>query len=151
MKTVLILISVLAIGGLILGGCANRYKDPDKRAEYFSNKISKKLELDAGQKTRLDAVIAELQSARKVMKGKKQESRETLRTLLNQPKLDQGKVMTLYQDHVKDMNTHAPRIIATLGNFWDSLTPQQQAKAREKMEKHFARHDRWGHKQGHHN
>ncbi len=150
MKIILVLISILAIGGLILGGCAHRYKDPEKRAEHFSNKISKKLELNAEQKTRLDAVTREFLTARKEMKGKKEASRKTLRDMLNQPKLDQDKVMSIYKDHVNDMNTHAPRVVAALGDFWDSLTPEQQTKAREKMEKHFERHGRWGHKHGHH-
>ncbi len=149
MKIVLILISILAIGGLILGGCAHRYKDPEKRAEYFSNKISKKLELNAEQKTKLDAVTREFLAARKEMKSKKEKSRETLRNVLNQPRFDQDKVMSVYKDHVNDMNSHAPRIVAAVGGFWDSLTPEQQAKAREKMEKHFKRHNRWGHGRRH--
>lgn len=150
MKIILVLISILAVAGLILGGCAHRYKDPEKRAEYFSNKISKKLELNADQKIKLDAVTAEFMTARKEMKGKKDATRNTLREVLNQPKFDQGKVMSIYKDHVSDMNDHAPKIVAAVGDFWDSLTPEQQAKAREKMEKHFERHGRWGHKHGHH-
>lgn len=150
MKIALVIISILAIVGLIVGGCAHRYKDPEKRAEYFSNKISKKLDLNADQKTKLDAVTKEFMAARTEMKGKKDATRSTLREVLNQPKFDQGKVMSVYKGHVSDMDTHAPRIIAAVGDFWDSLTPEQQAKAREKMEKHFERHGRWGHKHGHH-
>lgn len=151
MKIALILISILAIGGLVLGGCAHRYKDPEKRAEYFSNKISKKLELSAEQKTKLDAVTREFLATRKEMKNKKEVTRKTLGDLLNQPKLDQDKVMSVYKDHVNSMNTHAPRIVAALGGFWDSLTPEQQTKIREKMEKHFKHRGRWGHGRGYHN
>lgn len=150
MKIILVLISILAIGGLILSGCVHRYKDPEKRAEYFSNKISKKLALNADQKTKLDTVTREFMTARKEMKGKKEDTRKIMRDLLNQPKLDQDKIMSVYKDHVSDMNTHAPRIVTALGGFWDSLTPEQQIKAREKMEKHFKHHGRWGHKHGHH-
>jgi Spy/CpxP family protein refolding chaperone len=150
MKIILVLISILAIGGLILGGCAHRYKDPEKRAEHFSNKISKKLELNAEQKVKLDAVTRAFLTTRTEMKGKKEDTRNTLRDVLSQTKFDQDKVMSVYKNHVNDMNTHAPRIVAALGGFWDSLTPEQQAKAREKMEKHFERHGRWGHKHGHH-
>lgn len=150
MKIALILISILAIGALVIGGCAHRYKTPEQRADYFMQKITKKLDLNDEQKARLDIIKDEMLAVRKEMQSKREESRDTVRDLLNAPRLDQDTAVAIVNGHVKDISVQAPRIIAALGGFWDSLNPEQQAMVREKMEKHFEGHGRWGHGSRHH-
>ncbi len=151
MKTVTIVISALAVGGLVLGGlsaCSQRFKTPEGRADHIVKKITKKLELNETQVAKLDVLKNEILTVRKEMKGKKENTHKSLREILGQPKLDQTRVMSIFNGHVKDINKQAPRVVAALGGFWDSLTPEQQTKIREKMEKHMSRHGRWGHGHG---
>jgi Spy/CpxP family protein refolding chaperone len=150
MKIALVLISFLAIGALVFGGCAHRYKTPEQRADHFTQKITKKLDLNDEQKARLNTLKDEIFTVRKEMQGNREMTRNIVRNLLNAPKLDQDKAVAIVNGHVKDINVQAPRVIAALGGFWDSLNPEQQAKVREKMEKHFEGHSRWGHGNRHH-
>ena len=83
------------------------------------------------------------------MKNKRQVSQKIIGEVLNEQKFDQAKLMSVYSGHVDDMNAHAPLVVAALGDFWDSLDSEQQAKIRAKMEKHFSRQGRWGHRHHH--
>ncbi len=150
MKIALILISILALGALVIGGCAHRYKTPEQRADYFMQKITKKLDLNDEQKAKLNTIKDEMLVVRKEMQSKREEARNTVRDLLNAPRLDQDKALSVVNSHLKDINAQAPRVIAALGGFWDSLNPEQQAKVREKMKKHFEYHGHWGHGSRHH-
>jgi hypothetical protein len=150
MKIALVLISILAIGALVIGGCAHRYKTPEQRADYFTQEITNKLGLNGEQKAKLDIIKDEMLAVRKEMQGKREETRDTVRDLLNAPKLDQNTAVAIVDGHVKNISVQAPRIIAALGGFWDSLNLEQQVMVREKMEKHFEDHGRWGHGSHHH-
>lgn len=145
MKIALVLISILAIGALVIGGCVHRYKTPEKRAEHITQKITKKLDLNDEQIANLDLIKNEILAVRKELQTKREESRDTISDLLNAPKLDQDKAMTVVNEHVNGISSQAPRVIAALAGFWDSLDPEQQAKVREKMDKHFERQGHWSH------
>ena len=145
MKISLALISVLAIAALVLGGCAHRYKTPEQRADYYTEKIAKKLDLNDEQKVKLELIKGELLAVREEMQGKREEARNSVRDLLSAPVIDQDKARALVNGHVEDISAKTPGIIAALAGFWDSLTPEQQTKVREKLEKHFERRGCWSH------
>ncbi|MCU7846150.1 MAG: Spy/CpxP family protein refolding chaperone [Candidatus Thiodiazotropha sp. (ex Monitilora ramsayi)] len=149
MKITLALISIFTIAALVLGGCAHRYKTPEQRADYFTEKIAKKLDLNDEQKVKLDMMKDELLAVREEMQGKREEARNTVHDLLSAPVIDQDKAVALVNSHVEDISAQAPRIIAALAGFWESLTPEQQTKVREKLEKHFENNGRWSHSRLH--
>ncbi|MEW8033430.1 MAG: Spy/CpxP family protein refolding chaperone [Candidatus Thiodiazotropha endolucinida] len=145
MKISLALFSVITIATLMLGGCAHHYKTPEQRADYFTEKIAKKLDLNDEQKVKLDAIKDEMLAVREEMKGKREETRNTVNDLLSAPVFDQDMAVALVNGRVEDISAQSPRIIAALAGFWDSLNPEQQANIREKLEKHFDHNGCWSH------
>lgn len=149
MKIAIIVISVLAIVALAIGGCVHRYKTPEKRAEYITQKITKKLDLNNEQKVRLEAVKNEMLSVRKQMHGKREATKANVQDLLSTPNFDQDKALSIVDGHVNEISTQAPQIVTALADFWDSLNPEQQSRIREKFEEHFEDDGHWGHGYGH--
>lgn len=145
MKIAIIVISILVIAALVVGGCAHRFKTPEKRAEYFTQKITKKLDLTGEQQVRLESLKEEMLALRKEISEKREGTRGSVRELLNVERFDQEKALDLVNGHVDEVQAKAPQIIAALGHFWDSLDARQQSQVREKMEKHFDRRSHWGH------
>lgn len=144
MKIALVLITIIAISALVMGGCAERFKTPEKRAEYFTQKIEKQLDLNDEQRAKLAIVKDEILTIRNEMRGKHEATHASVRDLLNASSLNQEKAITLVNGHVSEISNQAPRAIAALGGFWDSLNPEQQAKVREKMDEHFEQRSHWG-------
>ncbi|MCG8488805.1 MAG: Spy/CpxP family protein refolding chaperone [Chromatiales bacterium] len=145
MKISLILISVFAMVTMVLGGCAHRFKTPEQRADHFVTIITKKLDLNDEQKANLNTLRDEMLAVREGLEDKRDEKRDIVQSLLAEPVLDQDKATTLINGHFNDISSQSPRIVAALANFWDSLTPKQQIKIREKVEKHSDRKGCWRH------
>lgn len=151
MKTVTILLSTLAVGGLILGGltaCSPHGKDPEQRAAHFAKKIKSKLDLDEAQAGKLDTLMDTMLKAHKESSERRSKHRETVKEMLSQPKLDRQRAQTLFDEHMQARQEHAPAVINALGDFWDSLRPEQQAKAREDIEEKMKHMERWGRHHG---
>lgn len=111
----------------------------------YGENSKKKLDLNDEQKVKLDAIKDEMLAVREEMKGKREETRNTVNDLLSAPVFDQDMAVALVNGRVEDISAQSPRIIAALAGFWDSLNPEQQAKIREKLEKHFDHNGCWSH------
>jgi Spy/CpxP family protein refolding chaperone len=55
-------------------------------------------------------------------------------------KFDRARAQTLVTDKTAALNAKSPEVIAALGDFYDSLTPTQQAKVRDYLQ---GRHGWW--------
>ena len=143
MNLPLALISTVIISALVIGGCTHSRKNPEKHAEHIMQKITKKLDLNKEQKANLETLKDEILAVRLKSQSKRADTHKNVRDLLNAPQLDQDKALSLVNNHVKGIEDLAPRVLAAAGGFWDSLNPEQQAKVREKMEKHLKHHGSW--------
>lgn len=132
-------ISLVVVGTLVLVGAfsaCRHHHDPEERAQWMQNKVTKKLELNDTQQLQLKQVSDEMMDARQSMKQQFGDSREQLLGLFEQPTLDQAQILNLLQSHTQAFNERAPGIVAAVGEFYDGLNPDQQAEIREFMHEH---------------
>ena len=131
--------SIFAIGALVVIGsfsaCSFR-GDPEHRTQWILEKVTKKLELDDAQQVQLKNVSEEILAAREATKQQFGGDREALLALLEQPTLDQDKILSLVRSRTEALNERAPDVIAAVGEFYDGLTAEQQAQIHEFAQEH---------------
>jgi periplasmic protein CpxP/Spy len=98
-------------------------------------KVSEKLELNEAQKQKLGVLADEMLAQRKALRGDSADPRTEMKNLIAGEKFDRSKAQTLLDQKTQSVQAGGPRVIAAMADFYDSLTPAQQAQVREKMEK----------------
>jgi protein CpxP len=132
-------LSILVVGALVVVGtitaCSFR-GDPEHRTQWILEKVTTKLELNDAQQVQLKNVSDEIQAARQATEQQFGDDREQFLALLEQPTLDQDKILSLVRSRTETFNERAPDIVAALGEFYDGLTGEQQAEVREFIQEH---------------
>ncbi len=105
-------------------------------------KISDKLELNAGQKAKLEVLADEMIASRKVMRGESGDVRNDLKSLIAADKFDRSKAQQMLDQKTQALQGSGPKVLAAFGDFYDSLNPEQQKQVRERMERRG--HGWWG-------
>jgi len=134
-----------AVGiAVAVAGCGHGYRhhEPGDYAVRHIEKLGKELNLNEAQTAKLNAVTETLRKGRETMRAKHDEKQKEVLALLDQPKLDRQRALGLVQQTTRDINDHAPEMIAAMGDFYDSLTPLQQQKLREEVKERMAYADR---------
>jgi Spy/CpxP family protein refolding chaperone len=98
-------------------------------------KVSEKLELNEAQKQKLGVLADEMLAQRKAIRGDTANPRAEMQALIAGDKFDRSRAQTLLEQKTQAVQAGGPRVIAAMADFYDSLTPAQQAQVREKMEK----------------
>ena len=98
-------------------------------------RVSSKLELNAEQKQKLGLLADEMLAARKAVKGDSAQPREELKALIASDKFDRNRAQQLMEQKTQAVQDSSPRVIEAMANFYDSLTPAQQAQVRDFMDK----------------
>lgn len=134
--------AITAVGAVLLVGsfsACSYHHDPEHRAQWVEKKVTRKLELTDSQQEKLKGISTEMMNARNDMKQQFGDDREQLLALLEQPSLDQDKALGMIQSHTQAMNDRAPIIVASVGEFYDSLSIEQQAEVRQFVQEHRGR------------
>ncbi|MGP1630747.1 MAG: Spy/CpxP family protein refolding chaperone [Giesbergeria sp.] len=98
-------------------------------------RVGSKLALDTAQKQKLDHLAGTLQAQRKAFMGESAQPREALQALVAGTTFDRAGAQTLVDAKVRAVQTGSPEVIAAMGDFYDSLKPDQQTQVREMMSK----------------
>ena len=120
-------------------GWGHRNGGEEKCAGKMMEKIKKELDLNEDQFGKLKIVKQKMMTAKNNMKGNRKETLNSILEMLEQPKLDQDRALSLVRNKTQAVNEQAPQIIALLADFYDSLTLEQQKTVHEKIK------DRTGH------
>jgi len=106
-------------------------------------RISDKLDLDAAQKLKLDALADEIAAARKAVRGgdAAADPRAEMRALIAGERFDRAGAQRLFERKTAAVQAEGPKVMAALADFYDSLNADQQRKVRERLDKG---HGRWG-------
>lgn len=137
--------SALVIGASTLTACSHHYKTPEERAAWLVNKISDDLTLNDMQEAKLNVVKNEMLNLRKQFDGDKDATHKQMMEVISKPTLDRDALLNMINTRTQVVSTNAPKVVAALGDFYDSLDPQQQAKVREKMKEGMEHHHGWHH------
>ncbi len=142
-RYILAILSAMGIAVAVTAcGHGYRHHEPGDYAVRHIEKLGKELNLNEAQTAKLDAVTGTLRKDRETMRAKHDEKQKEALALLDQPKLDRQRALALVQQTTRDINDHAPEMIAVMGDFYDSLTPPQQQKLREEVKERMAYADR---------
>jgi protein CpxP len=136
-------------GALVLGsmvGCAQRGHEgwqsgamsPEMRTRMV-DKVGSRLDLDAAQKEKLNALMQTVQAERAKFRGAG-DPRAEFKALFAGDKLDQAGAKKLLDEKTAAIQSASPAVIAAAADFFNNLRPEQQQKVREMME----RGRRWG-------
>ena len=137
----------LAGATILLGGltaCGHRMHHgwgsdatPEQAAEWrgkMVERVASKLDLNAEQKTKLTVLGEKLHAQCQALRGQG-DPRADVKSLIAGEKFDRAKAQALVQQKTEMVRTGSPEVITALGDFYDSLTPEQQQKVREFMER----------------
>jgi len=141
-------IVIFTSGAVLLAGsiaACSHHRSPEQRAEWMMEKVGKELKLDEAQQAKFKALSDDMLAVRKQMRHEFGGDRDQVLGLLDQPKLDQAKILGMVKEHTQTINQQAPKIVAALGDFYDSLSPEQQAEVREFVKEHHEHRRHWGH------
>ncbi len=129
----------LVLGGLAACGQRGDHRGwSDERIVEMRGKaverIGGRLELDAEQKRKLGLLADELLAARQAVKGDGADPREAFKALIAGDTFDRSKARQLIDQKSQAVQGSAPQVIEAMADFYDSLTPAQQAKVRGFMD-----------------
>ena len=114
-------------------------EDAAKFKSRAVQKVSEKLELNADQQAKLGILIDRLHEQHLALRGNG-DPRADLQALVKDATFDRWHAQDLVNAKLMAVRDKSPQIIAAMGDFYDSLTPQQQEKVRELLQ----RGHRWG-------
>ena len=137
-------------GGVILVGTLAAYAGirnawHGDHMKYMVDHVSDELDLDDSQRAQLESLGTQLTETKSAMRSGREIS--SVLASVDGASLDQAALNTLITDKIDTARLQAPRIIASLAEFYDGLNADQQARTREKLQD-MAEH--WGsHRRGH--
>ena len=132
----------IMVGGLTACSSGHHYRHgpmtPEKMAEVrgkIVERVSGKLDLDAAQKLKLNALADTLQAQRSAFIGKTTDPRAEAQAIVAGDKFDRARAQALLAEKTQALQAHSPEVITALADFYDSLNPAQQQKVRELMQR----------------
>lgn len=125
-------LALLAVTTLSLSAC-HRHYSPAERAEWVANKVSKDLSLDEQQKVKLDAVKQAFLTAQGEMRKQHEAILDEVMAQLPTDRLDQAKLLQLFEQHQALATRMAPSLLNTVAEFHVGLTQKQKADAVEEL------------------
>jgi periplasmic protein CpxP/Spy len=138
------LIAVVSVFGLTavaagVSGCGHRDRghheasaeDIAKWRAKAIDRAGRELTLDDAQKQRLGVLFDTLAAQRTVLMAGATPPRRLLGELIAGPTFDRTKAGTLVDEKTAALRNGSPQVIAAMGDFYDSLNAEQQAKVRE--------------------
>ena len=118
--------------------------NPAEKIEFISERVSSKLELDETQAAHFTRLAETVSAVMQEVRPAREQRNDEFMQLLQGPGFDQARALELVQKRTRLIDEKAPEIIAQLGIFLDSLTPQQREQVQE-----FVEHRHGRHKHGH--
>jgi Spy/CpxP family protein refolding chaperone len=140
--------ATVVLGGLTACGSRGDHARgwSDERVTEMRGKaierISSKLELNAEQKQKLGVLADQMIAQRKAFRGEGADPRADIKALVAGEKFDRAKAQALLDQKTAAVQGNAPKVLAALADFYDSLNAEQQKQVREKLDKRG--HGRWG-------
>jgi len=130
--------ATVLFGGL--AACSHRYhqygwqgmsdEDAAKVKARMVDKIGSRLDLDDAQKAKLGVVADTLRAQRQAIVGST-DPRVEIQSLVAGATFDRAKAQAFVDGKAQAVQTKSPELIAALGDFYDSLKPEQQQKVRD--------------------
>jgi periplasmic protein CpxP/Spy len=148
-RSLIAVASVLGLTALAAGvtGCGHRDRghheasaeDIAKWRAKAIDRAGSELALDDAQKQRLGVLFDTLAAQRSSLMAGATPPRQVMGELIAGASFDRAKASTLIEEKTSAVRAGSPQVIAAMGDFYDSLKPEQQAKLREFLNKRGGR------------
>lgn len=123
-------------GGVFAYGKHNHWGfSPEEKAEFVSERITKKLDLNDTQQQNLQVLVTDALALMEEMGEDKEAHKAEIQSLLAEPEFDQNKALQMVQAKTQKINDRAPAAIASLALFLDSLDMEQKTKVQSFIDK----------------
>jgi protein CpxP len=109
-------------------------EDVAKFKARAADKIAGKLELDAAQKAKFTVLMDRLQEQRSALRGSG-DPRADVAALIKDGSFDRWHAQDLVNAKLIAVRDKSPQVIAAMGDFYDSLRPEQQQKVRDYLQR----------------
>lgn len=138
--------ATIAVGGLTAcGGHHERHGHESHGAKMSAEDMAKfrgkaiervasKLDLNEDQKKRLGTLADRLQEQRLALMGSGTDPRAEFQALIAGEKFDRTRAQAMVNEKTGAIQSKSPAVLAAAGDFFDGLTPAQQAKVREYLQ-----------------
>jgi Spy/CpxP family protein refolding chaperone len=117
---------------------------PQEKADFVSERVGKKLELDADQQQKFDALAGLVAGIVAEARADRAAQMEEISALLEEPSFNQARALELIGQKTALVDEKAPLVISSLAIFLDSLTAEQKGRLQEFIE-HRRHHHRLHH------
>ena len=141
--------ATVLFGGL--AACSHRHHDTNwqgmsdedaaKARARLVDRVGSRLDLDDAQKAKLGTLADQLRAQRQALVGGT-DPRAEIQSLVAGNTFDRAKAKAFVDAKTSTIQAKSPELIAALGDFYDSLRPEQQQKVRDFMSRG---HHGWGH------
>lgn len=95
-------------------------------------RVSKKLDLNAEQKVKLEALADAMGEQRKALRGEGDPRAEPNAVIAGNT-FDRDKAQRLVDQKISAVQAQSPNVLDKMAEFYDSLNPEQQQKVRDQM------------------
>jgi len=135
-NSILAILAVVIIFGF--SACGYRFYNSslEEKAEYFSEKITEKLDLTTQQNEKLLVLKQQLLALAKKMRQAKQQHHDELLGVIANEHFDRNAANKMLIDKSQKITIEGPPIITAVADFYDSLDPNQQQKIRAEFAEH---------------
>lgn len=128
-----------AVVGLALSACGPR-GDAAEKASWVTSRVSRELDLNDEQKSKLDALKNEVLKVRTALKEGKPTARERIVAELKAEEgPDEARLVELLRAQLRIIDQALPDLVSKYKAFHTSLSAGQRGQIREKLEK-FEKH-----------
>jgi periplasmic protein CpxP/Spy len=114
-------------------------EDVAKFKTRLVEKATSKLDLDTAQQGRLSVLIDRLHEQRLALRGAT-DPRQEVQSLIKDGTFDRWHAQDMVNARLNAVREKSPQVITAMGEFYDSLRPEQQARVREFLQ----RANKWG-------
>ncbi|MNV78776.1 periplasmic protein [compost metagenome] len=99
------------------------------------DRVSSKLDLNDGQKQKLNVLADKMEAQRTAFVGKATDPRAEMQAIVSGDKFDRARAQSLLEEKTRAVQANSPEVITALADFYDSLNAEQQQKVRDLMQR----------------
>ena len=115
---------------------------PEEKAEFVTERVTKKLELDARQQQNFASLVRLVSGIVTEARADRESQIREIAALLDEPSFNQARALELVEQKTGLINEKAPLVISSLAVFLDSLNAQQKDRLQDFIEHRHQRHHR---------
>jgi len=147
-RSIKITLITLITGATLTAGAAygHRYYNGKgcNPADRLTDRISQELELDNTQSAQLETLKQRMLSVKEDMRAQRGEAWQKVAALFEGESMNRKGAQSLVDEKIGSINNLAPQLITEIGDFYDSLSTQQQQRLRDKVSERVEyRHRHW--------